>query len=95
MEAAVGCNTSAGQYFFGETSTNAVDPISLSYPATGPRIPGPFNYTLLRQWAQAELLLLQWLLPFDQASPFQISLQQNNLSNIYFTYWGVSLKDDY
>lgn len=72
----------------GQTSTTAVDPIILNYPAKPLQTSGSFNYSLLQQWAGFEAYLLQWLLPSGQTSSFQTSVHQNNLSNIFLSYTG-------
>lgn len=90
-QATIYCNTSAGQFFSAQSSDSA-DPISFSYRSNPPNIPGLFNYSLLHQWVIAEYNALQYLVPYGQLSPFQMSLQQSNLSELYLTYFGTSVE---
>lgn len=87
-KAMIYCNTSVGQYFVAETSTLAVDPVSLAFRQPLPQNSGPFNNTLLQLWANSEInLLLSMLAPSgDLSTTLQSSLQQNNLSNLFLSY---------
>lgn len=95
-KATVYCNTSAAQFFSAQSSTDAVDPIRFNYRPNPPDILGVFNYPLLQQWAQSELNVLQQLfVPYRQSSPFQMALQQSNLSELHLSYYGISSESLY
>lgn len=92
-KATVSCNTSAGQFFSAQISTDALNPIGNNYRPNPPNISGVFNYSLLQQWAGLELMVLENLLvPYRRVSPFQMALQQSNLSELHLSYYGISVE---
>jgi len=94
-KATVYCNTSAGQFFSAQVSPDALDPISTNYRPNPPDISGVFNYSLLQQWAGLEWMVLQQFVPYGQLSPFQMALQQSNLSELHLSYYGTSIESLY